>query len=173
MLANASCGAKPDPDILRSPKMAAKFKNFLFCLAVMAVAAVQLFGAPAGYVCSGTGQRSIAVECEPVVCHPQQQNDAGGCSSESGSPCRGNHGTESPAHDDHTHSVVLEGLKANVFQSVTALPAANFFVLPPSFQPLELEALLVSSVEEEKPEVPEYGTPPMPQLVARTIVMLV
>lgn len=148
------------------------------CLAVLAVAVVQVFGMRAGYVCGCTGQKSNAAECKPVSetasCHSDEtesemaENTAAqlDCGSESG------HG-QTQDEKDHQHKEVRESLVITGLPPVLASPMAVFFDLPPALQLPDFTALMASYSEIERPDPPEYGSPPMPQMVARVIVMMV
>lgn len=147
-------------------------------LAVLAVALVQVFGMRTGYVCGCTGQKSNLAECKPVSetasCHSDEtENEVAGsaaveldCGSESG------HGLPQD-EKDHQHKAVRESLVVTGLPSVLAPPMAIFFDLPPALQLPDFTVLMASYSGIERPEPPEYGSPPMPQMVARTIVMLV
>ena len=155
-----------------------KFKKHIMVLAVLAVALVQVFGMRAGYVCGCTGQKSNAAECKTVSetasCHSDEAESEVtetaaaqlDCGSESG------HGLPQDKKD-HQHKEVRESLVVTGLPPVLAPPMAVFFDLPPALQLPDFTVLMASYSEIERPEPPEYGSPPMPQMVARTIVMLV
>ena len=155
-----------------------KFKKHIMVLAVLAVALVQVFGMRAGYVCECTGQKSNVAECKTVSetasCHSDEAESEGtetaaaqlDCGSESG------HGLPQDKKD-HQHKEVRESLVVTGLPPVLAPPMAVFFDLPPALQLPDFTVLMASYSEIERPEPPEYGSPPMPQMVARTIVMLV
>ena len=155
-----------------------KFKKHIMVLAVLAVALVQVFGMRAGYVCGCTGQKSNVAECKPVSetasCHSEEAESEGtetaaaqlDCGSESG------HGLPQDKKD-HQHKEVRESLVVTGLPPVLVPPMAVFFDLPPALQLPDFTVLMASYSEIERPEPPEYGSPPMPQMVARTIVMLV
>ncbi len=158
--------------------MFSKFKKHIMVLAVLAVALVQVFGMRAGYVCGCTGQKSNTAECKPVSetasCHSDEAESEGtetaaaqlDCGSESG------HGLPQDKKD-HQHKEVRESLVVAGLPAVLAPPMAVFFDLPPALQLPDFTALMASYSKVEQTEPPEYGSPPMPQMVARVIVMLV
>lgn len=150
-------------------KMFTSLRTLLFCLAAMAMGTVQLFGVQAGYFCGCTGQQNVQPKCEPEACHPQNQK-IGEDSAQSDCALVGN--DQSPI--DHDHKEIRDDLDVTSFTPVQSLPALVLYFVPPAFQMPDCTMLsLVCAPAQERPEIPEYGNPPMPQLVARTIVMLV
>jgi len=143
-------------------------------LAILAVALVQVFGMRAGYVCGCTGQKSMEAKCETVTCHPDEAATETAESAHAKSDCGSESRTELPQTEkNHQHTEVLENLMATGLPPALAPPLAIFFDLPPALQLPDFTALMASYSEIERPDPPEYGSPPMPQMVAQTIVMLV
>lgn len=155
--------------------MLTKFRTLLICLAVLAVGAVQVFGVQAGYLCGCTGQKSSQASCLTEVCHPQKGHEGGcGTATSKSASAKLGHDDNVPCGNDHKHSEVRESLVVTNFPSVSALPAVVLFDLPPAFQVPDYTMLVMASLPGmECPDPPEYGSPPMPLLVARTIVMRV
>lgn len=155
--------------------MISKFRTLLICLAVLAVGAVQVFGVQAGYLCGCTGQKSSQVSCQTEMCHPQKDHEDG-CGTATSKQVSAKLGPDgkAPCGNDHKHSEVRESLVVTNFPLVSALPAMVLFDLPPAFQVPNYSVLVTASLTgRECYRPPEYGSPPMPLLVARTIVMLV
>ena len=150
--------------------MFARFKLLLICLTVLSVAVLQVFGVQAGYLCGCTGKQSNLIQCEGGECH------AGQCHGDEALP------TESCANTDHhggtpgqhRHSELRENLVTSGFPPIAALPAAVLVDILSGFEVPDFYMLVTSAaLVMEPPEPPEYGSPPMPLLVAETIVMLV
>ena len=139
--------------------MFSKFKKHIMLLAVLAVALVQVFGMQAGYFCECTGEKTTVAVCETDCCHPEDD-----------------HATTDPDHhedQDHQHKEVRGSLILAGLPPVLNPPVAVFFDLPPALQLPDFTALMASFSEKGNLEPPEYGSPPMPQMVARVIVLLV
>ena len=139
--------------------MFSKFKKHIMLLAVLAVALVQVFGMLAGYFCECTGEKTTVAVCETDCCHPEDD-----------------HATTDPDHhedQDHQHKEVRGSLILAGLPPVLNPPVAVFFDLPPALQLPDFTALMASFSEKGNLEPPEYGSPPMPQMVARVIVLLV
>ena len=155
-----------------------KLKKHIMILAVLAVALVQVFGMRAGYVCGCTGQKSNVAECKPgsetASCHSDETDSGGAETAAAQLDCGSESGHGLPQDEkDHQHKEIRETLVVTGLPPVLAPPMAIFFDLPPALQLPEFTALMASTSEIEREEPPEYGSPPMPQMVARTIVMLV
>lgn len=158
--------------------MFSKFKNHIMGLAILAVAVVQVFGMRAGYVCGCTGQKSNEARCETASetasCHSDETGSEVGETGATKLDCGSESSHGLPQNDkDHQHKEVRESLVVTSLPPVLAPPMAVFFDLPPAFQLPDFTTLMASFSEVGRPEPPEYGSPPMPQMVARTIVMLV
>lgn len=158
--------------------MFSNFKNHIMGFAILAVALVQIFGMRAGYVCGCTGQKSNMAECKTVSetasCHSDEAESAGPEAAAAQLDCGSDSGSGQPQNQkDHKHKEVRESLVVTGLPPVLAPPMAVFFDLPLAFQLPDFTALMASYSEIERPDPPEYGSPPMPQMVARTIVMLV
>jgi hypothetical protein len=155
--------------------MISKFRTLLICLTVLAVGAVQAFGVQTGYLCGCTGQKSTQESCRTEVCHPQKSHDDG-CGTKSVGASLGKLGLDQkvPCGNDHKHKKIQENLVVTSFPSTPVLPTVIFFDLPLAFQVPDYTMLVTSSLSGQKcPRPPEYGSPPMPLLVARTIVLLI
>jgi len=153
--------------------MFARIKNFLICFTILAVATVQVFGMRAGYVCGCTGKQSNVEHCEDGECHPHIHHEEASLVTEHGGEDDAEqHGL--PGHQDHHHSELGESLVALGFPPVPALPPAVLVDVLPGFEFPDFLSLVALGVPLiERPDPPEYGSPPMPLLVAETIVMLV
>lgn len=151
--------------------MFSRFKNLMLCLAALAVGMVQIFGIQVGYLCGCTGQVSAIVACEAAVCHPTSdceravtENCADTSDSDSGQECP----------DKGDHAEVRAPLIVTQFNGAFVLPLLVLSDVPPALHLPDFDAtVLASLLVIEKTEPPEHGSPPMPQLVAQTIVMLV
>ena len=171
-LSTRSVASRPTSSLF--PAMFSKFKKHIMGLAVLAVALVQVFGMRAGYVCGCTGQKSTEAKCETVSCHPDEAGTEMAETKDAKSNCGSESGKGQPQNDqDHQHKEVRENLVVAGLPAVLAPPMAVFFVLPPALQLPDFTALMASYSEIERSEPPEYGSPPMPQMVARVIVMMV
>lgn len=151
--------------------MTANFKSLILCLAALAVGMVQVFGVQAGYLCGCTGKVSQISACETVVCHPSSD-----CISGADSKCASDLNSDSDQKypDKGEHSEVRTQLVVTQFSGAFVLPLLVLSDIPPAFHMPDFHAVVLDSLlVVERPEPPEYGSPPMPQLVAQTIVMLV
>ena len=153
--------------------MFARFKLLLICLTVLSVAALQVFGVQAGYLCGCTGQQSNVGQCETGDCHSGDCHEETGIKDATGDNC--GHQDDSPGNHHHRHSELREYLVTSGFPPVATLPPAVLVDVLPGFEVPDFFNMLVTSAVPvvERPEPPEYGSPPMPVLVAETIVMLV
>jgi hypothetical protein len=154
--------------------MALQLKCLLLRLAVVAVGMAQVVGVHAGYLCGCTGQRSAQAECEPMLCHPHQV-DLNGCASALETEACSEHDTPEPAQNrhDHSHSEIRETLMVTGVPTALTLPPVVFVELPPVFRTWDAVASLTSGGGVKRSQPPWDGSPPMPLLVARTMVMLV
>jgi hypothetical protein len=167
--------------------MFSKLKKHIMALAVLAVAVVQFFGMSAGFLCACTGEVSAEPVCVTETCHPDKacgtdtagkaSADCGGGQSANADDGSGKASEPVPAPcdggPDHKHSEIRKALILAGVPPVLASPPVVFFDLIPSFQLPDLTALNAPLEEQECPAPPEYGSPPAPEMVARTIVLLV
>jgi hypothetical protein len=160
--------------------MSAKFQKFIMTLAVFAMALVQVFGVQAGFFCECTGAKSSAPICVAEECHPE--HDSSGVAQKTpllaGCCCSTEVGTSSrdqvpEDHPEHPHKEVREPLLITGLPQVLHPPVPVFFDLPPALQLPDFMLLTACLPGKISPEPPEYGSPPMPEMVARTIVMLI
>jgi hypothetical protein len=150
--------------------MSAKFQKFILTMAVFAMALVQVFGVQAGFFCECTGAKSSAPICVAEECHPE--HDSPGCcgSTEVGTSSSDQVPEE---HQEHPHKEVREPLLITGLPPVLHPPVPIFFDLPPALQLPDFTVLTACLPGKISPEPPEYGSPPMPQMVASTIVMMI
>ena len=152
--------------------MFTRFKLLLICLTVLSVAVVQVFGVQAGYLCGCTGQQSSVMQCEGGECHDGPCHGDGSLQNEAAADT--GHSGEAPGDHHHRHSELREHLVTSGFPPIAALPPAVLVDVLPGFEVPDFYMLVLAEAPiVERPEPPEYGSPPMPQLVAETIVMLV
>lgn len=160
--------------------MAAKFQKFIMTLAVFAMALVQVFGLQSGFFCECTGAKSSSPICVAEECHPGQDSPGlvknalsltGCCGSmEVGTSSSGQTPEE---HEEHPHKEVREPLIMTGLPPALHPPVPIFFDLPPALQWPDFTLPTAYLPGKISPEPPEYGSPPMPQMVAGTIVMLI
>ena len=144
------------------------------CLAVLAVGVMQVFGVQVGYLCGCTGQTTNLMACQEDVCHSHGDHDENDHPATTVHEMDDEHHENAPCEDHHKHIEIRENLLGTTFRTVSLLPVVVFFDLPMAFHVPEINLLppeIVSGVAASKP--PEYGSPPMPQLVAETIVIRV
>jgi len=154
--------------------MSKRLQNLLRCLAVLAVGAVQIFGVGIGYICGCTGEQTSQKNCAVEVCHPRTSH-GDGCEQDSEIATTGTEGKRhAPVEHDHEHSEVRESVVLTSLPAALSIPPLVLYDLPDAFA-LPGANLLAqwASVKTECPASPENGSPPMPLLVARTMVMLV
>ena len=145
-------------------------RSLLLTLAMLAVGAAQVLGVQAGYLCECTGQKSTVETCHAESCHPMQAHDHEAdlectcdCSEEN---------EQTPA--DHKHQQVHDALVVTGFPPLAQLPALVLSDLPSAFLVPDFAWLSTALWQEiECPDPPENGSPPMPLMVARTMVMVV
>jgi hypothetical protein len=149
-----------------------RFKVLLICITAFALALVQVFGVQAGYLCGCTGQQSNAGQCETGDCHPGDCHEEAATKSATGDNC-GQH-DDTPGDHHHRHSELRGQFVVSGFPPVATLPPAVLVDVCPGFEVPDFYMLVTSAAPVvERTEPPEYGGPPMPLLVAETIVMLV
>ncbi len=160
--------------------MSAKFKKSIMTLAVFAMALMQIFGIQAGFFCECTGAKSAESTCVAEECHPE--HDSSGLVEKKaallvccGSAEAGTSPTDQAPEDQpqHPHKEIREPLLITGLPPVLHPPVPIFFDLPPALQLPDFAVLTVCLPGKISPEPPEYGSPPMPQMVAQTIVMLI
>jgi len=152
--------------------MISTIRFLMLTLAILAMGAAQVLGVQAGYLCGCTGQKSTVETCHADSCHPMQAHEH---EDDADSPCGcPEENEQTPTDHDHKHLQAHDTLLVTGFPPLAQLPAPVLFDLPPAFLVPEF-AFLTTAVwrEVECPDPPEYGSPPMPQLVARTMVMVV
>ena len=141
-------------------------------LAVVAVGVMQVFGVQVGYLCGCTGQTTTLSACEEDVCHLHVEHDGSDDGSVTGHELEGGHEEDGSSEDHHKHTEIRENLVVTTFRTVSLLPVVVFFDLPMTFHVPEISLLppeIVAGIDVSRP--PEYGNPPMPLMVAQTIVM--
>ena len=141
-------------------------------LAVVAVGVMQVFGVQVGYLCGCTGQTTTLAACEDGVCHFHVAHEDGDGNSVTRHEMEGAHEHDGSSENHHKHSEIRESLVVTTFRTVSLLPAVVFFDLPITFLVPEISFLpseIVAGIDVSRP--PEYGSPPMPVMVAQTIVM--
>ena len=148
------------------------------CLAVSAVGVVQVFGVQVGYLCGCTGQTTSLISCLEEVCHSNATPEINQASHQSAEVEQ--HGAESgsterfPCENQHKHSEIRENLVVTTLRSLPAVPLVVLFDLPMAFQLPEIAMKVPEMVSGSVlSDPPEYGSPPMPLLVARTMVMMI
>ena len=152
--------------------MFARIKLLLICLTVLSVAVVQVFGVRAGYFCGCTGQQSNVMQCEGGECHTVQNQIVEALPTEMCTDTDRPAGM--PGENHHQHSELREHLVTSGFPPLAALPPAVLVDVLPGFEVPDFSMLVTSAAPVvERPDPPEYGSPPMPLLVAETIVMLI
>ena len=160
------------PSFLLVDPMISTFRSLMLTLAMLAMGTAQVLGVQAGYLCGCTGQKSTVETCHADTCHPMQDHEH---EADADSPCGCPEENEpSPADHDHKHQQAHDTLLVTGFPPLSQLPAPVLLdslsaYLVPEF------AFLTTALWQaiECPDPPEHGCPPMPQLVARTMVMLV
>lgn len=154
--------------------MSKRLQNLLRCLAVLAVGAVQIFGVGLGYICGCTGEQTSLKNCAVEVCHPRTSH-GDGCAQDSEIASVDAEGKNAvPSEHDHEHSEVRESLVLTSLPTAPSVPPLVLYELPEAFALPEATLLAQwASVKMECPAFPENGSPPMPLLVARTMVLLV
>lgn len=145
----------------------------MLTLAMLAMGAAQVLGVQGGYLCGCTGQKSTVETCHADSCHPLQSH--GHHEADADSPCGCTEENESsPTDHDHKHQQAHDALLVTGFPPLAQLPALVLFDLPSAFLVPEF-AWLSTAVWQgiECPDPPENGSPPMPLMVVRTMVMVV
>jgi hypothetical protein len=153
---------------------------FVLCTA-LAVGVVQAVGVNAGFLCTCTGQHTVAAICEMDECHPQQVH-ADGCGQRctdhhdtDAGCCEHEHPNESSDNDhDHEHLAVLDSLDSTPFSSSADVPPVQFVMLLAVSLVSEIFVVAPERVEPcQPPRPPDDTGPPMSVLVAETTVLLV
>ena len=151
-------------------------KCLLICFAVLAVGVGQIVGVREGFLFGCTGERVEKADCETAQCHSEQPQGYVPVASNAKSLSFHGEGKGAPDHDgqEHKHSELRKAQIVTGFPPVLSLTPLLLFDVPALFEMTGLRelALELSSVTGRM-EPPEYGNPPMPQLVAQTIVMLI
>jgi hypothetical protein len=150
--------------------------RFLFnFLVIAALGMAQLLGVSRGFWCECAPVAKLveAAACVPSQCHPHLDH-SDGCHDESaGLAAEHDHGS-GPWEHDHRHQEVRELLKSTAIASVTAVPPPVAYDLPPSMLvERHWDFSVVQCERDTRPAWVSDGSPPMPVLVARTMVMLV
>ncbi len=149
-------------------------KCLLICLTVIAVGLGQVVGLRAGFLCGCTGERVEKADCAASECH---SHDAHECRFGGNVATSAGESQQTPlqgGHDDHKHTELRKSLVVTSFPPALSLPPPALFDLPVTYEmPDFSEMLALQCPCIGLLEPPEYGSPPMSQLVAQTIVMLV
>ena len=155
--------------------MVSNLRILLFCLAALATGLAQVLGVQSGYVCGCTGKQSVEATCGTELCHSEEVQSESSCSENVAADTNSLIGRDgSKQLPDHTHRELREQLVVTGFSPIAALPETVLYFLPWAFQSPDYRMLDTVRVEgEECPGPPEYGSPPMPLLVAETVVILV
>jgi hypothetical protein len=139
--------------------------TLVFCLAVLAVGVMQVFGVQAGYLCSCTGTVAEENSCHESHCAcPEMAETQEHQEAEHGQP--------------HQHQELREATMLSSAPTGIALPPVVTMDLPEIRSPrvpLATERSAFRRLEEAEPKPPDrHGeSPPMAELVAKAIVRLI
>lgn len=146
-------------------------------IALLAVMCAQVFGVQAGFFCDCSGIPVGEAACE-ASCHPDLSHQHG-CSGEmtsthSDSQQAAPGAPDAPCGHQHRHRELRENLELIMAPLAAAVSSCGPAAFLPTFALPELPLHRADPVlPPGTGDPPETGSPPMPLLVARTIVMLV
>jgi hypothetical protein len=148
--------------------------RLMICLAIVAVGMGQVFGMRTGFLCDCTGQRSSQESCKADECHPGlAHKDACGTEAALEALADHDHDSESAPQREQEHREIRETLIVTGVPPLLALPAVALVECLPSLQISGCLPRLAWLTGVAPPAPREDGSPPMPLLVARTMVRLV
>ena len=148
--------------------------RLMIFLAIVAVGMAQVFGMRTGFLCDCTGQRSSQESCKADECHPGlAHKDACGTEAALEALADHDHDSESAPQREQEHREIRETLIVTGVPPLLALPVVVLVDRSPFFQMSARPAPLTRLTGIDRPVPTEDGSPPMPLLVARTVVRLV
>jgi len=147
------------------------WKNLLVPVAIMALGMAQLFGVQFGYWCDCSHQVIDTAVCDTDTCHP----DHAGATADRDSRSHPSRPAALPCQnpEDHRHEKRHHSLDLSHAPPLLGSPPLILFGLPEAFQLVALNRMPADFSKSVCPAPPEHGPPPMPLLVARTMVILI
>jgi hypothetical protein len=145
----------------------ASLRFILGCLVMVAMGLSQLLGVSRGFWCLCTSVPKVVQSetCEPAACHAVESH----AGEEALIPEH-----HDPDGGDHQHHEARESLKTTAVATTISLPVPVVYELPPSvLVAAPCEWAFVPSSRATRLFWIRDGSPPMPVLVARTMVRLV
>lgn len=136
-------------------------------LTLFGVVWLQFFGVARGYHCECADAPSAFATCEEGGCHAAEEKPD--CDGERSKDS----GQRTDSGDSCLHGEVRESLSSTAAGGPVSLPVPVFVESP---RPFDAMAAREPDAWENEPSVPpeeEWGGPPMPLLVARSVVLMV
>lgn len=146
-----------------------------------AMGLAQLLGVSRGFLCDCSDVPKLAAmaACHASECHPHHDHKDGCTDELAAGPARTGEATGELADPcghghEHEHLEVRDALKVTSGSSSLSVPVPVFYDLPPSLQVAASMLPVSGSLSRRaRPGRPEDGSPPVPLMVARTMVMRV